>query len=300
MNKQGLLAAAGAYIMWGFFPIYFKWLHDVPAIEILAHRIIWSFVLLSILLSARNAWGWLRPALKNRKLILVFTAAAVLLSVNWGIYIYAVNSEHVLESSLGYFINPLVNVFLGVLFLRERLRPHQWTAVGIAALGVAYLTWRYGQLPWIALSLAFSFGFYGLLKKISPLGSVNGLTLETALMGLPALGYLLILEAQGTSAFTHQGPLMTFLLILAGPVTALPLILFGYGAQRIPLYLLGLTQYVAPTIQFCLGVFLFNEPFNVNRLLGFILIWLALSVYTVGEFQTMRARRKQPAASNIL
>jgi chloramphenicol-sensitive protein RarD len=167
--------------------------------------------------------------------------------------------------------------------------------VGIATIGVAYLTWRYGQLPWIALSLAFTFGFYGLLKKISPLGSINGLTLETALMGLPALAFLTTLHFQGTSAFTHQGMGLALLLMLSGPITAVPLILFGYGAQRIPMYLLGLTQYVAPTIQFSLGVFLYNEPFSADRLVGFGLIWFALAVYSLGEFLTWRARHKAAA-----
>jgi chloramphenicol-sensitive protein RarD len=296
MDRKGFFAAAGAYIIWGFFPVYFKWLHSVPALEILAHRIVWSFLLLAGVLSVRKHWAWLSPALRNRRLVLVFLAAAILLSANWGIYIYAVNSGHVVESSLGYFINPLVYVLLGVIFLRERLRLHQWTAVGIATAGVAYLTWRYGQLPWIALSLALSFGFYGLLKKISPLGSTNGLTLETALMGLPATAYLLVLEAEGVSAFTHQGPLIMFLLLLAGPITALPLILFGYGAQRIPLYLVGLTQYIAPTIQFSLGVFLFNEPFSADRLAGFAMIWFALGVYSLGEYLALRARKRAIAA----
>jgi chloramphenicol-sensitive protein RarD len=284
INTKGLLSAVSAYILWGLFPIYWKWLHHVPAGQILAHRISWSFIFLVVILTAIKDWKWLRQGLKDRRTIILFFSAAVLLSMNWFIYIWAVNSGHVVESSLGYFINPLVYVILGVFFLHEHLRKDQWIAVGLAAIGVIYLTVLYGRLPWIALSLAVTFGVYGLLKKIGALSSLRGLTLETATMFLPALAFLIFEEIIGQAAFAHISPLTTFLLILAGPVTTIPLVLFGYGAQKIPLYMLGLAQYIAPTIQFFLGVIVYNEPFSPAQLVGFVLIWAALFVYSIGEY----------------
>jgi len=298
-NNKGLLSAISAYILWGLLPIYWKWLHQVPAGQILAHRISWSFILLVVFLSVIKDWGWLNQALKTRRTIILFFSAAILLSMNWFIYIWAVNSGHVVESSLGYFINPLVYVILGVIFLHERLRKDQWLAVGLATIGVIYLTVLYGRLPWIALSLAVTFGIYGLLKKIGALSSLRGLTLETATMFLPALAYLIFQESNGQAAFAHVSPLTTFLLVLAGPVTTIPLVLFGYGAQKIPLYMLGLSQYIAPTIQFLLGVIVYNEPFSPAQLVGFALIWAALIVYSIGEYYVWNRRasiaRKQEA-----
>ena len=289
MNR-GALAAIGAYVMWGFFPVYWKWLAGVPAGEILAHRIAWSFILLVLILSARKDWKWLKPAFKNIRVVILFVSAAILLSINWFIYIWAVNSGQVIESSLGYFINPLVYVILGVVVLRERLRVDQWIAVSFAALGVAYLTLLHGQPPWIALSLALSFGTYGLLKKIGALSSLYGLTLETAAMFLPALVFLIYKEVNHQGAFGHVSYLTTLLLMLAGPVTAVPLVLFGFGAQRIPLYMLGLTQYIAPTLQFLLGVLLYNEPFSPVKLIGFLFIWIALTIYSAGEYVAWKKR----------
>jgi chloramphenicol-sensitive protein RarD len=243
-----------------------------------------------VFLSAIKDWGWLRQAIQDRRTVFLFFSAAILLSMNWFIYIWSVNSDHVVESSLGYFINPLVYVILGVVFLHERLRKDQWVAVGLATVGVIYLTILYGRLPWIAISLALTFGFYGLLKKIGALSSLRGLTLETATMFLPALAFLVFQEFNGQAAFGHISLLTTFLLIMAGPVTTIPLVMFGYGAQKIPLYMLGLAQYIAPTLQFLLGVVVYGEPFTLAQMVGFVLIWAALAIYSIGEYYAWNRR----------
>lgn len=280
MNK-GILSGIGAYLIWGFLPIYWKLLNEVPAVQIVAHRLIWSLLLLVIVVTALRGWRHLRPALNGRTL-LIFILATTLLSVNWLVYIWAVNQGMVVETSLGYFINPLVNVLLGVVFLRERLTPSRWIPVGLATIGVLYLTWSYGSIPWVALVLAFSFGLYGFLKKLSPLRSLYGLTFETAIAFLPALAYLLVVESQGAGAFGHLSWLPTLLLILSGVVTAVPLLLFASAAQAIPLSTLGLLQYLAPTFQFLIGVLLYHEPFTPGRLVGFSIIWLALIIFAAG------------------
>jgi chloramphenicol-sensitive protein RarD len=213
--------------------------------------------------------------------VVIYTLAAILLSLNWYTYIWAVNAGYVVEASLGYFINPLVNFLLGVIFLGEKLRRGQIIAVILAILGVAYLTVSYGSLPWISLVLAFTFGMYGLIKKTAPLESMHGFSLETIVLFLPALGYLLYREASGVGAFVHQGGVVTLLLILAGPVTSIPLLLFGYSARRIPLSMLGFIQYITPTMQFLLGVLVYFEPFPKARLVGFCIIWLALMLYSL-------------------
>jgi chloramphenicol-sensitive protein RarD len=229
--------------------------------------------------------------------LLTYTLTAGLLAVNWLIFIYGINSGQVVETSLGYFINPLLSVALGVVFLRERLRPMQWFPVGLAALGVLYLTLQYGSLPWIALALAFSFGMYGLIKKIAPLGSLHGLSLETGIIFIPALLFLLYAESQGNRSFGHLGLNVTLLLAFAGVTTALPLLLFGLAARSIPLTLLGILQYIAPTVQFLLGIFLYQEPFTVTRLVGFSIIWLALLIFTV---EGLYERRKRIASAAIV
>ena len=280
MNK-GILSGIGAYVIWGFLPIYWKLLHEVPAVQIVAHRLVWSLLLLVVLVTALRGWQHLRPAF-NRRTLLIFVLATVLLSINWLVYIWAVNQGRVVETSLGYFINPLVNVLLGVVFLRERLTPARWLPVGLATIGVLYLTWNYGSVPWVALVLAFSFGLYGFLKKLSPLRSLYGLTLETAVAFLPAIFYLLYVENQGVGAFGHLSLLPTVLLILSGVVTAVPLLLFASAAQAIPLSTLGLLQYLAPTMQFLIGILLYREPFTPGRLVGFSIIWLALIIFAAG------------------
>ncbi len=280
MNK-GVLYAAGAFLMWGILPIYLKSIKAAPPMQILGHRIVWSVLFLLIVITWRKEWGIFRQIIRSRRTMLVLFSAACLLAVNWLTYIWAVNSGHVVESSLGYFINPLVSVLMGVIILHERLRPLQWIPVGLATLGVAYLTWRFGSLPWIALVLAFTFGLYGLIKKTAPVEALYGLVVETALLFLPALGYLLFVESQGTGTFGHGDTTLSILLSLAGLVTAIPLLMFASGARLIPLSTLGIVQFIAPTGQFLLGVLLYHEPFTSDNLVGFSLIWMALILFTV-------------------
>ena len=289
MNK-GVWYALGAYVLWGLFPIYWKWLHDIPAIQLIGHRIGWSFSLLMIVILATKQWTRLRSALTWRVLG-IYLVAGVLLSLNWLVYVWGVNTEHVVETSLGYFINPLFSVLLGMIFLKERLRPLQWLPVGLAAMGVIYLTWTYGSLPWIALTLTFTFGFYGLVKKLSPLGSLYGLTLETGIVFLPALGYLIFAELTGQGAFGHSGLVSDVLMVGTGIVTAVPLLMFASAARRIPLTMVGIMQYVAPTLQFLLGVLLYKEPFTTTNLIGFSLVWMALIIFWVEGFLAHRAQR---------
>jgi chloramphenicol-sensitive protein RarD len=294
MNK-GILAGIGAYLLWGLFPIYWRWLEQDPAIEILAHRMVWSLVFMAIILTIRKEWSWLGKALRNRRTVAIYTLAAILLALNWYTYIWAVNAGYVVEASLGYFINPLVNFLLGVIFLGERLRVGQVAAVLLAGAGVVYLTVSYGSLPWISLALAFTFGMYGLIKKTAPLESMHGFSLETLVLFLPALGYLIYREANGIGAFGHQGSLITALLALAGPVTSIPLLMFGYSARKIPLSMLGFIQYITPTLQFLLGVFVYFEPFPQARLVGFCIIWLALLVYSLeGVLYSRRQKAGSP------
>lgn len=279
MNR-GIVYALSAYLLWGFLPVFWKAVQVATPLEILSHRVVWSLLLLVGLLLYRRQWGWLAKAVSDRRTLLTFIGTAVLLAINWLTYIWAVNAGHVVESSLGYFINPLVNVLFGVLFLQEQMRPGQWAAIGLATLGVLYLTISLGSLPWIGLTLAFSFAAYGLLRKTAQLNSLEGLTFETSFLFLPALGYLLYLGFTGHAVFGHTAPTTTLLLVLTGVFTAFPLLLFGAGARRIPFSLVGILQYIAPTIQFVLGVYLYGEPFSLNKLVGFGLIWLALAVYS--------------------
>jgi chloramphenicol-sensitive protein RarD len=287
MNK-GIWNGLGAYILWGFFPIYWKLLHEVSALQVIGHRISWSFLLLVGVILLSRAWQEFRSAALAPKVIGIYAFAGVLLSVNWLIYVWGVNSGFIVETSLGYFINPLVSVLLGVLFLRERLRAMQWIAVGLAAAGVIYLTLIYGRPPWIALSLALSFGIYGLVKKLAPLGSLYGLTLETALVFPLALIYLAFVQSAGTAAFLHQGALTDLLLIGTGVVTSIPLLMFASAARQIPLTMIGVLQYIAPTLQFIIGVFLYHEPFDQSRLIGFSLVWLALILFWVENYLANR------------
>jgi chloramphenicol-sensitive protein RarD len=279
---KGILYGASAYLMWGFFPIYFKLLHEVPAVQILGHRVVWSLLFLLVLVIGLREGRSLRRSSSNRRTLLIYLLAAVLLATNWLTYIWGVNAGYVVETSLGYFINPLMNVILGVIILRERLRPAQWVPVGLAAAGVIYLTILYGTLPWIALALAFTFASYGLVKKLAPLGALHSLTIETGLLFVPALGFLLWMAMMSKGAFIRQGPAITILLALAGVITAVPLLLFGAAARRVPLSTLGILQFIAPTCQLLLGVFVYGEAFTLARLVGFLCIWLALLLY-VGE-----------------
>jgi chloramphenicol-sensitive protein RarD len=289
--QAGMLYAALAYIMWGVFPVYFKALQGVPTDEILVHRVLWSLALLLVVLAWRRQWSWLGVVMRQPRVLAGFAASALILSGNWFIYIWAVNSGHVLDASLGYFINPLVNVTLGFVFLRERLRPGQWLAVALAACGVAWLTWQSGHPPWVALVLATSFGAYGLLRKTAALGPLEGLTLETLILFPLALGYLILLTVTNQNSFSGASASTQWLLAAAGPITAVPLLLFAAGARRIPMSMLGLMQYISPTLQLLLGVWLYNEPFGGARLVGFILIWTALAVYSLeGLWRAWSAR----------
>ncbi|WP_129670484.1 EamA family transporter RarD [Candidatus Chloroploca sp. Khr17] len=292
MNK-GVLYAIGAYVSWGLLPIFWKALHHVPALEILANRVVWAMVAALIvgLFAFRTNWGWLFEALRQPRTLLVFVLSASLLSFNWGLYIWAVNADHVVETSLGYFINPLVNVFLGVVVLRERLRIGQGLGIALALAGVLYLTLTYGSPPWIALSLAGSFGLYGLLRKTAPLASIQGFTLETLVMALPALVFLGFVERTTGGTLGHADLFTTTLLISSGVVTAVPLLLFAAGARLVTLTTLGLLQYIAPTLQFLLGVFVYGEYLSTQRLLGFVLVWIALAIYSIEGIITSRRRQ---------
>lgn len=292
--QLGILYAALAYFCWGLLPLYLHALKAVPSFEILMHRMVWSLVFLVGVLMARRHWGWLGAALRDRRVLGRFAASATTLSINWFLYIWSVNNGHVVDASLGYFINPLVNVMFGYFLLHERLRPTQWAAIGLAALGVLWLTIQAGQLPWIGLILAISFGTYGLLRKTATLGALEGLSLETLLLTPFAISYLFWLVAHGQSGFVNSSGDMRAMLIAAGPITAVPLLLFAAGARRIPMSLLGLLQYIGPTLQMALGVFLWHEPFNQGKLVGFAIIWAALVCYTLEGFWM---RRNQPASA---
>jgi chloramphenicol-sensitive protein RarD len=287
--NRGLWYAIGAYCAWGLFPLYWKALHGVPALELIGHRILWSFALLAIVILVQRGWKSFAADAFKPRVLGIYTVAAVLVSVNWFVYVWAVNAGFVVETSLGYFINPLISVLFGVVLLREKLRRFQWVAVGLAAAGVTYLTIAYGSLPWIALTLAISFALYGLVKKLAPLGSVNGLALETGMLSLPALAYLLFLDRAGTGAFLHSEPRINLLLVGAGFATTIPLLLFASAARRIPLLWIGLLQYIAPTIQFILGVTIYHEALTTQRLIGFSMVWAALIVFAVEGVLAHRA-----------
>ncbi|MFE1440966.1 EamA family transporter RarD [Streptomyces sp. NPDC058739] len=274
--------------MWGLFPLFFPLLAPAGAAEVLAHRMVWSFAVVAVVLVVLRRWRWIGELVRQpRRLALVAVAAAVI-AVNWGVYIWAVNNDRVVEASLGYFINPLVTIAMGVLLLKERLRPAQWAAVGTGFLAVVVLTVGYGRPPWISLVLAFSFATYGLVKKKVNLGGLESLAAETAIQFLPALGYLLWLGAQGRSTFTSEGAGHTALLAATGVVTAIPLICFGAAAIRVPLSTLGLLQYLAPVFQFLLGVAYFHEAMPPERWAGFALVWLALTLLTWDALRTAR------------
>jgi chloramphenicol-sensitive protein RarD len=294
MNK-GIWSAAAAYVAWGLLPLYWKQLHNLPPTQVISHRVVWScLILLGCLLAAGQLKG-LRAAL-NWRVLGTYAAAAVLIAVNWLIFLWAVNANYVVETSLGYFITPLISVLLGVVFLRERLRPWQWLPIGLAAAGVLYLTLLYGSLPWIALSLAGSFALYGLVKKTAPLGSFYGLTIETGLLFAPALIYLIVMDVSGQGAFRHSGVAIDLLLVGAGLVTTAPLLLFASAARKIPLSLVGILQYIAPTLQFLLGVLVYHEPFSLAQLWGFAIVWAALVLFAVEGSLAYRRRTALIAA----
>ncbi|WP_406383226.1 EamA family transporter RarD [Streptomyces sp. NBC_01618] len=295
-QRAGLLSGISAYALWGIVPLFWPLLKPAGAIEILAHRMVWSLGVVGIALLVLRRWSWIGELIRQpRKLGLIAVASAVI-TVNWGLYIWSVNNGHVVEASLGYFINPLVTIAMGVLFLGERLRPVQWVAVGTSVAAVLVLAIGYGRPPWISLSLAFSFATYGLVKKKVNMGGLESLTAETGVLFVPALAYLLWLGAQGDSTFTSEGPGHAALLAAAGVVTAIPLILFGAAAIRVPLSTLGLLQYLAPVFQFILGILYFHEEMPPERWAGFALVWLALALLTWDAFRTARRTRAQAQA----
>ncbi len=289
-TRRGTLYGAGAYLLWGLFPLYWPLLAPAGALEVLAHRILWSLVVVVVLLGVTRRLPQLRAAVRDRRRLAQISLAAVVIAVNWGTYIYGVTNDRVVETSLGYFVNPIVTVLLGVLVLGERLRPVQWVAMGAALVAVVVLTVENGSPPWIALVLAFSFGTYGLLKKTAGVGAVEGLAIETAVLFPVAAAYVVAIGITGQGTFTSEGGGHAVLLALAGVVTAVPLLLFGAAASRVPLTTLGVLQYLAPTMQFLLGITLFDEPLPIAKLLGFVLVWIGLALFTV---DLVRHHRRQ-------
>ena len=290
-NSRGIWLGFSAYALWGLFPIYFKQIGFVPADQVIAHRIVWSFVLLALLrMVPFGRLAMRQPLVMTRQTVGLYGVAALLIALNWFIYVWAVAHNFIVETSLGYFITPLVNVVMGVVLLGERLRRLQWVAIGLAGTGVGYLAIVYGDVPWIAIGLALSFGTYGLIKKKAPLGSVAGLTLETGLLFVPALLFLIAMEARGASEFLRLGTGAELLVAASGPITMLPLVLFAAAVQRIPLSAIGILQFIAPTTQFFIGVLVYEEPFSQQQLIGFVLVWIAVIVFATEGVMAYRSR----------
>lgn len=285
---SGIFFGGASFVIWGVSPLYWKALGHVPAIEIVLHRIVWSFIFLVPLILIQKKWIEFTATIKSRQAILILLVSTLLVSCNWLIYIWAVNAGHLLQASLGYYINPLVNVLLGMVFLKEKLRRPQVFAVLLAALGVLYLTFFFGQFPWIALSLAFSFGLYGLIHKTMSMGSLVGLTTETLIAGIPALAWLLYLGHQGQGIFLNQGVATDLMLMASSLITAVPLLFFSFGTRRLKLSTVGILQYIAPSCIFLMAVFLFNEPFFKAQIISFIMIWAALAIYSTDSVRYYR------------
>ncbi len=298
-RRLGVLSGLGAYALWGLFPLYFPLLEPATGLEIVAHRVLWSLVFVGLLLTAVRRWSHVRAAVTDRRTLLVLGGAAVLIAANWLIFVYGVNSGHVVETSLGYFINPLVSVVLGVVGFSERLRPLQWTAVGIAAVAVGVLTVDYGRPPWIALTLALTFGLYGLMKKLVRTEAAPGLFVETALVSIPAAVVLAVAHSAGDGTFGNVGTGHALLLVSSGVATAVPLLLFAAAARRIPLSTVGLLQYLTPLMQLAIGVFVYDEPMPPARLVGFAVVWVALAVFTVDTLRHARASSRRAAAEVV-
>ncbi|MEV6843702.1 EamA family transporter RarD [Actinoplanes sp. NPDC051411] len=294
-ERRGYVYGLVAYAIWGFFPIYFKLLKPAGALEILAHRVIWSVVFVALMLTALRSWRGIRLIVRRPGIVL----AALLIAVNWGTYIYGVNSDRVVETALGYFITPLVVVLLGVTVQRERLRIWQWVAIGVGTVAVVVLTVDYGRLPYIALLLAGSFGSYSLVKKRLALPPAEGLFVESSVIAIPALAYLIVINADHTAEFGHVSAGHTALMIFSGVATAIPLLLFAGAANRVPMVGIGILQYVAPIIQLACGVFIYHEPMPAARLAGFGLVWIALIVFTVDAIGKARQKVADPTAATV-
>ena len=298
-GRRGAIYGALAYLMWGIFPLYFRLLERAGAVEIVLHRVLWSLLVCLLIVAVSRGWRALAQGLRSRRRLGFLTLAAALLGFNWGVYVYSVNSGQVVEAALGYYINPLVTVLLGVLVLRERLRPPQWVAVGLGALAVAVLAIGYGRLPYLALALALSFGCYGLIKNRvgGEIGALTGLSVETLTLAPPAAVALVWLEVTGRGSFGQIPPWQGLLLASTGLITVAPLLLFAAAARRVPLTTMGLLQYLTPTLQLLCGVLLLGESFSVNRWIGFGIVWLALIVLTVDTLRAARPQRREPPHS---
>lgn len=277
-----------SYALWGFFPIYWKALAGISSLQLISHRIVWSFLLLAAMVARSQDFSVLWHAMQSPRVVGIYTVAAVAIATNWLIFVWAVSANQIVQISLGYFINPLLSVLFGMIVFHERLRRLQWMSVLLAAGGVLYLTVALDAVPWIALSLAATFGTYGLMKKLAPLGPVHGLAFETGLLFLPAVLYLMVEQFAGRGAFMHAGPLRDALMLVSGPVTTLPLLMFAAGVRRIPLSLVGMLQYINPTLQITIGVMLYNEPFTRVQLIGFGLVWSALALFALEGYVTRR------------
>jgi chloramphenicol-sensitive protein RarD len=288
---RGFAAAVGAFVIWGLFPLFLKGLATVPSLQIIAHRILWSCVLLLVWMGLRGELGQLREAAQRKGVLLRLTGTALLISANWIAFVWAINNDHVLDVSLGYYINPLFNVLLGVFVLSERLNRAQWAAVGIAAVGVVYLALFSGHVPWVALIVGVSFALYGLVRKTVSVDALPGLTIETVLLVPFAAAFLFWCESHGVGAFTHQTTMVDVLLVLSGVITAIPLFLFAYGARQIPYSTIGVLQFIAPSLQLASGVLVFNEPFGHDRAVGFLFIWVALVIYAGHGLWQARTRK---------
>ena len=296
-RRTGVLFGLGAYGLWGLFPLFFPLLEPAAPVEILAHRIIWSLVAVAIVLAVVRDLPALRAVLRNRRRMLLLVLAAGLIAVNWGVFIYAVNSEHVIEGSLGYFINPLVSAAFGILIFRERLRTGQLVALALGTCAVLVLTIDYGRLPWIALVLAITFGTYGLVKKLADVGAAESLAIETLVLLAPAIAYVFALQAAGTGTFASEGAGHVLLLIALGPVTAVPLLFFTGAVTRIPLTVVGLLQYITPTLQFLVGLLVYGEDMPPSRWIGFGLVWVALTVLSADAVRAAHRSRAARAAA---
>ncbi|MET1037497.1 MAG: EamA family transporter RarD [Aeromicrobium sp.] len=294
-SRSGVIFGVAAYLCWGFFPLYWPLLEPAGSLEILAHRFVWSMVFVMVAITAMGKWGVFRAIARDRRLMLILTAASVTIALNWGAFIYGVTNGHVIETSLGYFINPLVTVLLAVFVLKERLRPAQWAAVAVGIVAVVVLTVDYGRLPWVALLVAFSFAAYGFMKKKADLGAFEGLGMETAILFPVALAFLIALQLRGELAFGHEGPGNVALLVGTGVVTAIPLLMFGAAATRLSLSTIGILQYLGPVIQFITGLTIFGEDMTTARWVGFVLVWLGLVIFTVDAITNRRRVQRQTA-----
>jgi chloramphenicol-sensitive protein RarD len=298
-RRLGVVSGLGAYALWGLFPLYFPLLEPAGGLEIVAHRVLWSLLFVGLLLTVVRRWALVRAAVTDRRTLLVLAGAAMLISANWLIFVHGVNSGQVVETSLGYFINPLVSVLLGVVVFGERLRRLQWTAVGIAAVAVGVLTVDYGRPPWIALGLALTFGLYGVMKKLVRVEAAPGLFLETALVALPAAVVLGILHAGGEGTFGNVGAGHAVLLVCSGIATAVPLLLFAASARRIPLSTVGLLQYLTPSMHLLIGVAVYGEPMPPVRLAGFAIVWVALALFTADSLRHARASNRRAVLATV-